>query len=70
MIHLVGKYALRNAFQQKRAVVTSEEVDATRKGSPNVALMARDPFRGRRLSSTIQRGRRGDRRETGADARF
>ena len=32
MIHLVGKYGLRNAFQQKRAVVTSEEVDATLKG--------------------------------------
>jgi hypothetical protein len=45
MIHLVGKYPLRNAFQQKRAVVTSEEVDATLKGIPNVTLTARDPSR-------------------------
>jgi hypothetical protein len=38
--------------------------------SRNVALTARDPCRGGHLSRKMQRGRRGDRRETGADARF
>lgn len=32
MVHLVGKYALRNAFQQKLSVVTIAQVDATLKG--------------------------------------
>lgn len=32
MVHLVGKYALRSAFQQKMSVITAPEVDATLKG--------------------------------------
>jgi Cdc6-like AAA superfamily ATPase len=40
MIHLVGKYALRNAFQQQREIVTAEEVDATLKG---IAERGADP---------------------------
>jgi hypothetical protein len=40
MVHLVGKYALRNAFQQQRTVVTAEEVDTTLRG---IAERGADP---------------------------
>lgn len=40
MVHLVGKYALRNAFQQRLSVVTAAHVDATLKG---IAERGADP---------------------------
>jgi hypothetical protein len=40
MVHLVGKYALRNAFRQKLSVITATEVDSTVK---EIAERGSDP---------------------------
>lgn len=40
MVHLVGKYALRSAYQQKLSVITYPEIDATVKG---IAERGADP---------------------------
>ena len=40
MVHLIGKYALRDAFQQKKYLITSESIDETLK---NIAESGADP---------------------------